>query len=223
VRRHFITPRKVVPIDATFLQTAKSAGTATTYTFTSQNLGVADAKRFILVLTSGGPNNKHVSSLTVGGVAASQCVALGTLNSFLEFWVAAVPTGTTGNVVVALDGVGSDTGCEISLWRLILPTGVFTLVDSAALQTSGTFSHLTSVHEGGLVFGAAQGSTTDTFTFTGFDSTDVSDTIGSGTGNHKFEAHRHAVTSADLGSTPTFTIKNDQTHNDKFILFSMSG
>lgn len=223
MRRHFITPHRVLPVSASFLQTAKSTGTGSVYNFTSQNLGAADANRFILVLTSGGPNNKQVSTLTVGGISAGQVVAFGTINSFLEYWVAAVPTGTTGNVVVTLGGSGSDTGCEISLWSLILPTGVFTLVDSAAQQTSGTFSHLTSVAEGGLVFGAAQGSTSDTFTTTNFEANDVNDTIGAGTGNHRFAAYRHAVTGADLGSTPTFTMKNDQTHNDKFILFSMRG
>ena len=73
-----------------------------TATFSGVPLGVEHATRHIVVgVASGNSNTVYPSSVTVAGVSATllaQTSTASTLNTSL--WIAAVPTGTSGNVVV---------------------------------------------------------------------------------------------------------------------------
>ena len=95
-------------ISAAFLQTAILGTDTTTYTFTAQNLGTAAADRTIIVVGHarvGSVPGVTVSSVTVGGVSATIDVSKvqATANSTVAFIArAAVPSGTTGDVVVTL-------------------------------------------------------------------------------------------------------------------------
>lgn len=90
-----------------FLQAAADTANATIYTFSSQNLGTADAARYIIIAIQarGTTAGLTVSSVTIGGVAAT--ISVQRTNSTSNYNVAAlviaaVPTGTTGDVVVTL-------------------------------------------------------------------------------------------------------------------------
>lgn len=132
--------------DLSFVTNAVQTTALTTYTFSSQSLGVADASRYIIVaaggLTIGG---QTIDSITVGGVSATVVnTVLGTQNARASMWIAAVPTGTTGDVVVTFSSGGSDN-CGIAIWRLvgaISSTATDTQVDgtlsSSALSASLT-------------------------------------------------------------------------------------
>lgn len=95
-------------LSASFLQSASSTTNTTAYTFSAQNLGTAAADRKILVVAYGADSAAtfNVSTLTVNGVGATLVTANGlnatreTNNQRIEFWIADVPTGTSGDIVI---------------------------------------------------------------------------------------------------------------------------
>lgn len=118
-----------------FLQGAVSTANQTTYTFSSQNLGTAASDRYIIaaISTTGIADAQiNVSSVTIGGVSATQVVT-NNFNSvssgLVALYIAAVPTGTTGNVVVTFDAGCARAG--IALYRV---TGLGSATASATGQ-----------------------------------------------------------------------------------------
>lgn len=100
-----------------FLQQAGDATTQTTYTFASQNFGTAAADRYLIcALTSRASDGgaRTLSSVTIGGVAATISVQHNNSGNNASIAIAAVPTGTTGTVVVVFsDSMGE---CNIALY-----------------------------------------------------------------------------------------------------------
>jgi hypothetical protein len=77
------------------------------YTKTAAGIGVANANRRVVV-TLGGIGFRTLSSLTIGGVAATIHYQLTTANSaFVACASAVVPTGTTGDIVATMSGTPS--------------------------------------------------------------------------------------------------------------------
>ena len=117
----------------TYLQSAFDETDLTTYTFASQNLGTASGDRYIIVGVTArdfGTTAKSISSVTVGGVSATQVVGVqgaGSGTTISALWIAAVPTGTTGNVVVTFSE--QFIKCDIALWAA-------TAINSTATDTA---------------------------------------------------------------------------------------
>jgi hypothetical protein len=93
-----------------YLQHGVSETDLTTYTFAAANLGVAAGDRYIAVGVLGrAAAARTISSLTVGGVAATvvaqQTIDDGGPDDISGIAIAAVPTGTTGDVVITMSGV----------------------------------------------------------------------------------------------------------------------
>jgi hypothetical protein len=109
-------------IGATYRATAVSTANASSYTFSSQAIGTADDNRYVIVAVHLQRSNTSeiVNSLSVGGVSAT-LISSGTSNtanrSLVDFWKAAVPTGTTADVVVTLSAAAAR--CAISVWSCI--------------------------------------------------------------------------------------------------------
>lgn len=107
-----------------FLQAASSTSDLTTYTFSSQNLGTAAAGRYIIVAIearkSGVDTTLLVSSVTVGGVSATiamQRLVSSTNTNIAALAIAAVPSGTNGNVDVTFSS--GMLRCGIQLYRAV--------------------------------------------------------------------------------------------------------
>lgn len=82
-----------------------SATNATTYTFNSVDFGTANDMREIYVVFSyGSTATRTVSSVTIGGVSATQVVASAFITSGTAMYMAKVPTGTTGTIVITMSG-----------------------------------------------------------------------------------------------------------------------
>lgn len=106
-----------------FLQFAGQAAAQSTFTFSSQNLGAADAGRYILVAVAGrsGSGSVDLNTVTVAGITATPITKRRTTASgmnYIAFLIAAVPTGTSGNVVVTHSGGNMET-CGIALYRIV--------------------------------------------------------------------------------------------------------
>jgi len=89
------------PIELEFLQAAQIVSLLTTFTFSSQNLGVASADRRIVVTMRGRKlAGGTVSSATIGGVAATIHINRDQASGSTAIISAIVPTGTTGDIVI---------------------------------------------------------------------------------------------------------------------------
>lgn len=104
-----------------YLQHGVDETDLTTYTFSSANLGTAAADRHIVVGVLGrAAAARTISSVTVGGVAATvvaeQTIDDGGPDNFSGIVIAAVPTGTAGDVVITMSG--ACLRLNYSAWRL---------------------------------------------------------------------------------------------------------
>ena len=109
------------PVAASFVTSASSSADASSYTYSTISLGAAASNRKIVVTVAayGSGNGRTISSLTVGGVEATQVVAatISTNSPTAAIWIASVPTGITGDIVVTW--TAGMIGCDIAVFRLI--------------------------------------------------------------------------------------------------------
>tara|TARA_R100001244_G_scaffold20005_1_gene20722 strand:+ start:56 stop:769 length:714 start_codon:yes stop_codon:yes gene_type:complete len=125
-----------------FTDSGITAGNASSFTFSSMAYGTADDSRIIAVTVSAGFSNVYgaISGVTIGGVTAT-IIVQGTNQeggtssidtSTTGIVAAAVPTGTSGDVVVTLSRTtnSSNRGCGIGVYRLTGP-GVVAANDTA--------------------------------------------------------------------------------------------
>ena len=124
----------VIPATISLTDNAVSTANVTTYTFSARAIGTAATNRRVAVgifISSAGVN---IISVTIGGVSASQ-VVIATKNTGAEIlitaiYMATVPTGTTGDIVVTAGA--SSYMCGIDVYRLenISTTAYHTATDT---------------------------------------------------------------------------------------------
>lgn len=144
--------------EASFVDSAFTSTDGSNTTFSSLNLGEPRSDRYILVVWTGGITNSgfgvSVNTITVAGVSATYLYDgdnIGSSNN-VEFWIAAVPTGISDNVVVVLSK--SVRAQSVHLYRLAglvstTPTDTgFTTVDS-----SSTYYVSIDCDAGGVIIG----------------------------------------------------------------------
>jgi len=127
-----------VPItEFDFITSTFSSTNASSYTFTDTNIGDADDNRnVVLALASrGDPSNKQINSISIGGITATKIIRSFTDNTFVEYWYAKVPTGTTATISVTMSGNVYRLG--VAVYRVIAPS--LTLYDSAQ-DSTGPFN-----------------------------------------------------------------------------------
>lgn len=137
----FFVPPSVIgasPASLIFQATTQQTS-ATNYTFAGQAIGSATPSRYVIVAAHLYSNSaRTISSVTVGGISATQVVTQSVVNFFsyrASIYIAAVPTGTTADVVVNTSGV-----CEqmtISVWAAY-DLNSATAVDSDSATSSGS-------------------------------------------------------------------------------------
>ena len=103
-----------------FLQSTEDASDSTSYTFSDENIGTADGARSIIVVIASrkAGANTVLNSVSIGGVSATITIQQdnsATNSNIAAIAVAAVPSGTTGDIVVAFDSTMSR--CAIGVYR----------------------------------------------------------------------------------------------------------
>jgi len=91
---------------------------ATSFTFSGVDLGTAASNRHIVIaaVTAAG-SASNGASVTVGGASASLVIrASGADNTRAELWIASLPSGTTGDVVIVWS-VAKDR-CGYAAWAM---------------------------------------------------------------------------------------------------------
>lgn len=83
-----------------FISSAVASGSVVT--FTNQDIGPVYADRYIVVAFTGDTNGRTISSVTIGGITATQHVVQSGYPAGI--YGAYVPTGTTATIVITLSG-----------------------------------------------------------------------------------------------------------------------
>lgn len=187
-------------VTATFAyaQSASSTSDLTTYTFSSQNLGAAASDRYVIVGIHSRDSGAHAfTGVTVQGITATYVVQASNNasgGSLTGLYIVAVPTGTTGDVVVTLDNAA--VGCGISLWRA---TGLAsaTPVDSDSSTASNPTATINT--EDGFAIGVANDVGLDTFSWTNL----TEDYDAQIEGNSTFSSASATTTAGSLAITAT--------------------
>jgi hypothetical protein len=160
-----VAQRSVTVVNTTH---AEDSVDRSTFTFSSQSLGTAsDDRRIVVGIHTGGTGT--ISSVSIGGVSATRLTRSldGSGNELCALWIAAVPTGTTGDVVVVWST--TTTNCAIGVWA------VYGLVSNTAFAVASTGTSATDPASvtidipqlGGVVGFARCVTNTNPFTWTG--------------------------------------------------------
>ena len=100
-----------------YITNSTDTSNLTTYTFSSLSLGTVATDRHIVIAGAARSSvARTLDSITVGGVTATQNALRDTSNSKAFLYIAAVPTGSTGDVVVSFSG--GMLRCGVGLYRL---------------------------------------------------------------------------------------------------------
>lgn len=151
---------------ASFLAKDEDASNLTEYTYTL-SFGAAASNRYLIACatTRGSATSATVDTLTIGGVTATQVVEATVNNSGayngVAIYIAAVPTGTSGDVVVTYNNSQLRGGC--GLYRV---TGLSSSTAHDTASDNGASSPLSdtiNVLAGGFVIGVATGEAATTW------------------------------------------------------------
>ena len=154
-------------VTGSFASSGVSTAGSSTYTFSGVALGTAATNRHVVIAaTTAAGNASNGASVTVGGASASLVVrASGADNTRAELWIASVPSGTTGDVVIVWS-VAKDR-CGYAAWAMY---GANASASDTATDPDTTPSFTIDVPANGYLIAAAgfNGSgTVPTATWTG--------------------------------------------------------
>lgn len=203
----------------TFITTYNDETDATSYTATGVSFSTASATRAIVVAVMGRvPSGNPVAptSVTIGGVSASLVVSKETAadRNSASLWIAAVPTGTSGDIVVDFGGV-TQQRCGLGWWA----TYNLSSLTAHATNSSDVSGAALDVNTqaGGLAFGMGDSgsATATTFTWTGL-TEDFDIAVGSGNGWFTGASLETASASTPLAITCTATVAT----NDMYVTAS---
>lgn len=144
--------------DVSFLTSGSNLNNLSTYTFSSISVGAESATRRIFVTISTAISGTlSVASVTILGVSAAAVAgATAASNSRLAaIWSAEVPTGTSGDIVINLNG--SPTDCFMGAYRMVAgaAAGTDTFADSGSSE--GTRNGTIDVPGNGVIIGVNTG------------------------------------------------------------------
>lgn len=190
----------------TYQATASQEVATATNTFAGMALGTAAANRYIIVGVTGrtGSTGTTFTSVTVGGITASAVVTrvvagdLANGENFAGLFIATVPTGATGSVVIVTNNVMVRMGVVVwSAVNLSSATATATGSSSASAPTASL-----NVAAGGFALGAAYSQSATTTTWAGI--TEVVDTQITAANTYTGASSNFAAAQTSLAMTATF-------------------
>lgn len=192
------------PPVVTYEDIYKSTSNSRTYTFSGASFGSDVAGRGIIVLVTGGGENRDWVSCTIGGVSATEIIQHGNPNlSNATAMYYAEPSGTSGTVVCNSDPAASSMARAIISVLSITghdPTATFTYETETTTGTATSVS--ANLPENGVCIVAVAENTNNTFSWT--NATELFDqNVGGET--CQFSAAVRTASSAETGTTITAT------------------
>lgn len=130
----------------TFKEAQSSGSDLSTYTFSSADIGAAADRDYVIVAfgARATATSLNVSSVTIGGVSATQIAASelddGGNSSSVSWYYADVTTGTTADVVLNLDQAAIRAGCDVYTIKNVNSMTAFDTATWFAASSSSTFN-----------------------------------------------------------------------------------
>jgi len=140
-----------------------SGSAAVTNTYSTKSIGAADAGRTVIVGVSSNGTN-IVTGMTIGGVSATELTVFTGTNNTSSVWAAAVPSGTTADIVITNAGGGAATG--IAVYRA-LNVGSLTAYTAGSSAVADPMTATVFAPAGSAIFAAGGGYSPASFTWTG--------------------------------------------------------
>jgi len=140
-----------------------SGSAAVTNTYSTKSIGAADAGRTVIVGVSSNGTN-IVTGMTIGGVSATELTVFTGTNNTSSVWAAAVPSGTTADIVITNAGSGAATG--IAVYRA-LNVGSLTAYTAGGSAVADPMTATVFAPAGSAIFAAGGGYSPTSFTWTG--------------------------------------------------------
>jgi hypothetical protein len=112
------SPVEVTTFDISFLSNVQNTADQPAYTFPLVNFGVEDPTRRIIVAIAGrdaGTADLLITSVTIGGIAASEAVTAVSNGRRVALYIASVPAGSSGDIVIQFGN--TSRWCGIGVWR----------------------------------------------------------------------------------------------------------
>lgn len=185
------------PVTINYVGTTVDTGDTSTYTFTNHAIGTASADRVVLVAVCvrSATAGISISSMTIGGVSATELVEASTgANVTSAIYGLLVTSGTTATIVVTPSN--SSQRCAVSVFEMT-GTGGATTTSATATDTSPPSSTTITIPANGAAVGlsfATSGSAVGTGTWAGL--TEDNDADLENTNNHYSAAHLNSVSGA---------------------------
>lgn len=195
-----------------FLQSNSSTTDLTTYTFSGENLGTADSARYIIVGFVGRRSTVvscAINSVTIGGVSATIVHTQQSADtSFLAgIAIAAVPTGTSGDVVFTWNG--TMTRMAFATYRVL---NVNPTYEVRGQSVANPLTSTLSCSAGSVMIAVAGTIDTATATWSGTNApTEDCDVVISDAGRIS-TASRECATALSVTATCTWTSSNQPTY-----------
>lgn len=154
---------------ATFLGHSALVNDPTVFTESGASLGAADSTRLIQVaIATWDQFNRTISSVTIGGVSASPVTGMGYVRTGQHgaaVYEAAVPTGTTGDIVVTFSGLVNR--CQV-VWSSVINGAIHASdFDQQAQTTDTSVAANVPANGSAVAFFTGDGLTGGTFAITG--------------------------------------------------------
>jgi hypothetical protein len=135
------------------------------FTFAGKSFGTETPDRVMAVSVelTGGLTTTTLTSVTIGGVAATKLVAASASGGFQEIWGTpktqdAGPTGTSGNIVVTSASTANSLNCAIEVYAI--KGAASATPDHTAPDTSSPLSVTIDVPANGVAIAGARGVST---------------------------------------------------------------
>lgn len=98
-------PQRRTKATVAFIGPAQIASDLTTYTFADTPIGPSSGGRLVVIVVAGRAGaGRTISGVTIAGVAASVAITSGSQSNPAGIYYAAIPGGTTADVVVTFSG-----------------------------------------------------------------------------------------------------------------------
>lgn len=146
-----IPPRSAI---ATLSSTAQATDTvdASTFTFSGVALGTPSGDRKILVgvsvVRASFPTT--ITSMTIGGISATEIIEQDSTREAVAIYIASVPTGTTGDIVVVC--AHTESNCGIDVYAC---TGMSSTAHATGGSTADPMTASLAIPAGGVAIGHA--------------------------------------------------------------------
>lgn len=185
----------VTPPSGNYNTNTGSSTAGTSFTFTSVSIGTASSSRYVVVAMIAQGAAASPTSVTVGGISATQAAAAVTSSNRAELWIANVTSGTTADIVITF--AASTTRCAVgsySVYDIVSTTPIDTATSSTTSMTLSVNTNTNSV----VIGTAFSSSTAPDATWVGVTENYDTDAFGSGGGR----TTTGGIATGVVGATP---------------------